>query len=82
MLDHLQTDAVSLRFCGRALPSVTLVHVRQLHQLAGRFLHSLGQLSYPSSLLFVGRSDKQASRCPKVSTAACTFEAFLLFAPS
>src|SRR5215216_6650765 len=44
---------------------------------------SLCQLAHPGSLLLAlaGLTNK-ASRCPKVSTAACTFEPFLRFAPT
>jgi hypothetical protein len=73
-------------FFGGLFPSVALIYVCQFYRLACSLLHSLRQLAHPSPLLLRSCSEagvtNKASRCPRVSTAACTFEPFLCLCPS
>ena len=65
------------------LAGVAPVHVRQLHRLARGRLHGLRERLHLRADLLVRRADPQGEqRCPKVSTAACSFDPFLRFAPS
>lgn len=77
MFDHFQTDTVSLRFGGRTLSGVALVHVRQLHRFAGCLLRGLRKLAHPLPVLLVGRGHAQGEQVPQ-----SVFEPFFRFAPS
>src|ERR687898_471595 len=78
VLYHPQPHAMTLRLGSWPLCGKALVHVCHLHRLARGLLHTLGQLAHKLSLLLVGWCHMQgASRCPRVSTAACTFVPFL-----
>ena len=42
VLDHFKLDAVCLGLSIDRLAGVSLIHIRQLHRLAGRLLHGFG----------------------------------------
>src|SRR5215207_5591672 len=72
---------MSLRLRSWPLSGISLVHVCQFHCLArDLFLHSLDQLAHTCSrsCSLAGVTCKASRRCPKVSTAACTFARTLL----
>lgn len=80
---HLKPNAASLGIALRLLPRIALINVSQLDVLASRLLDRGDQCLYPLPILLVGRGNVQGEqRCPRVSTAAWTFEPRLRLAPS
>lgn len=72
VLDYVQFNSLRVSGLCWIFPRVALIHIRQCHALIGQFLYCLGQLFNLRPVLFIGGVTCEASRCPKVSTAACT----------
>ena len=83
VLYHLKPNAASFGIGLRLLPRIALISISQLDILAGRLLDRGGQCLYPlpRSCSSAGVMCR-ASRFPRVSTAAWTFEPRLRLAPS
>lgn len=82
VLDHLELDAVLGRRSLGQLARVALIHVGQLHGLAGRLLHRGRELLDLRPVLFVGRRDVERQQVTHVSTTRCTLVPFFRLCPS
>src|SRR5215210_1642473 len=83
VLDHFEPDALFGGQLGGPLARVSLIYVSDLDVLLGRLLYLLGEfLHLLAVVLVLAGLTRRASRCPKVSTAACTLEPFLFLCPS
>jgi hypothetical protein len=82
VLDHLQPDAVSLSLL-RVLFGVALIHLGQFHAFTRGLLQRLDEHANLLRPVLLGdQRDAQASRCPKLPMAACSFESFSRLTPS